>query len=131
MKGKLMIVEIAQLKEHEAIIEEHLEEIKAWLLKEGVQIDPIIVATDYMIILDGHHRVRALKELGYSKVLAYLVDYHDEEIEVRSWQGEDVRFTKEEVIQRALNGEKLPPKSTRHILPYRPSNINIPLEELR
>lgn len=130
MKGKLMILEIAKLKEHEEVSEEHLKEMKDWLMREGVQIDPIVVANDQFIILDGHHRVKALKEMGYSKVLAYLVDYQDEEIEVQSWRvGE--KFTKEEVIRRALEGNKLPPKSTRHVLKFRPSKINIPLEELR
>ena len=93
MKGKLVILEIARLKEHEAVNEQHLEEMKEWLIRDGVQIDPIIVAKDYMVILDGHHRAKALKELGYSKVLAYVVDYYDEEIEVHSWREEE-RFTK-------------------------------------
>lgn len=129
MKGKLVILEIDKLKEHEAVSEKYLEEMKEWLIREGVQIDPIIVANGQLVILDGHHRAKALKEMGYSKVLAYLVDYQDEEIEVKSWRGGE--FTKEEVIRRALEGDKLPPKSTRHVLKYRPSQINILLEELR
>lgn len=130
MKGKLVILEIARLKEHEAVNEQHLEEMKEWLIRDGVQIDPIIVAKDYMVILDGHHRAKALKELGYSKVLAYVVDYYDEEIEVHSWREEE-RFTKEGVIEAALTGKQLPPKSTKHIVKDRPSCINIPLEKLR
>jgi len=129
MKGKLVLLEIDKLKEHEEVSPEHLEEMKRWLIREGVQIDPIIVANSQLVILDGHHRVRALQEMGYNKVLAYLVDYQDDEIEVKSWRGGE--FTKEEVIRRALEGDKLPPKSTRHVLKYRPSQINIPLEELR
>lgn len=124
-----MLLEINKLKEHEEVNEKHLEEMKEWLIREGVQIDPIIVANGQFIILDGHHRAKALQEMGYKRILAYLVDYQDDEIEVRSWRGG--RFTKEEVIRRALEGDKLPPKSTRHVLKFRPSQINIPLEELK
>lgn len=41
------------------------------------------------------------------------------------------RVKKEEVMKRALRGAKLPPKTTRHIVPHRPTRIFLPLQTLR
>lgn len=41
------------------------------------------------------------------------------------------RFTKEEVLSMARKGELLPPKTTRHHLPIRVLNANVPLEWLK
>jgi len=39
--------------------------------------------------------------------------------------------SKEEVIRCALSGNKLPPKTTRHVFPGRPRPVFVPLDELR
>jgi|GEM_PF-5476983 hypothetical protein len=40
-------------------------------------------------------------------------------------------FSKEEVISYALQGKLLPPKSTRHLIPYRVLGLRFPLEPLQ
>jgi hypothetical protein len=41
------------------------------------------------------------------------------------------RITKKQVINTILNGEIFAPKTTRHLIPSRPLNINIPVELLK
>jgi hypothetical protein len=40
-------------------------------------------------------------------------------------------ISKEEVIEHVLLGKKFPPKTTRHIIPNRPKNCNVPIEKLK
>ncbi len=79
----LKVIDINLLKTHEEVDKDHVREIKQALVKDGVQIEPILVENKHNIILDGHHRVEALKDLGYSKILAYVVDY--ESVLLDSW----------------------------------------------
>ncbi|KUO40169.1 MAG: hypothetical protein APZ16_07080 [Candidatus Hadarchaeum yellowstonense] len=59
---------------------------------------------------------------------------HDAEWQVRSGKAPAAllvpRTTKEEVVQTALSGEVFTHKTTRHILPARPVNVNVPLSWL-
>ncbi len=207
-----MFERINKLKEHEEIDPLRLEDVKVVLLKDKFQRDPIIIDKKTYVVIDGHHRLNALKILGYSKVAAYYIDYlDDDDIEVRTWYpivigskkklmdvmrekienaelernpplyGEFViknkryslkveretimksilgnfrveyaftskiaqklalkgkvagafvfkSVTKEDVINRALAGNKFPPKTTQHIIPNKPRMWYVPLKILR
>ena len=123
----LRIVPIGSLRPHEEIDSSHKEEIKQSLLKEGVQIEPILVEKEYSIILDGHHRVEALKELGFQKVLAYLVDY--KEVKLKSWKPK-TKIKKEDVVKAAF-GKRLLVKTTKHTINGKPNNVRVGLDQLR
>ena len=118
-----------KLKEHEEVSLDHLIQLKQEIEKDGFLKNPIIVDKNTNIILDGHHRFNSLKQLNCTKVLAYLVNYNSPEIKVRNWRrGEKVM--KKDVIKAGLTGKKLPSKTSRHIIPNRPLNLNIPLKDL-
>jgi|SRR3989338_8949625 len=123
----LKLIDIKSLKAHEEVDPKHKEEIKNQLVRDGVQIDPILVENKHHIILDGHHRVEALKELGFLRVLAYFVDYKD--VKLKSWKPK-TKIKKEDVIKAAF-GTKLPVKTTRHIIDRKPKNLRIGLSDLR
>jgi hypothetical protein len=127
---KVKIVAIADLKPHEEIILENLEKIKEKIYAKGCLINPIIVDRDNLIILDGHHRVRALELLGYEKVPAYLVDYFDKKIKVAQRRPE-IPITKEIIVKKALSGQVFPCKTSKHFIPNRPKRINTPLHKLK
>lgn len=207
-----MFERINKLKEHEEIDPLRLEYVKVILLKDKFQRDPIIVDKKTCVVIDGHHRLNALKILGYSKVASYYINYlDDDDIEVRTWYpivigskkklmdimrgkienvglernpslyGEFViknnryslkveretimksilgnfrveyaftskiakklalkgkvagafvfkSVTKEDVLNRALTGNKFPPKTTQHIIPNKPRMWYVPLKILR
>ena len=46
---------------------------------------PVIVDRESMVVLDGTHRVNALRALGCKYVCVYFVDYSDSEIGVERW----------------------------------------------
>ena len=67
------------------------------------------------LILDGHHRAAALKELGYSYIIAKRINYLSPKFKVRSWSSAK-EWDKSEVIALALAGKPLKPKSTKHVV---------------
>lgn len=132
-------VDLETLKEHEEIRPEYLEQLKNEILLDGILKMPIAVDKATYIILDGHHRLHALKRIGCRRIPVILFDYQSPEIEVVPHRdGETV--TKEIVIQTALGGRRMPPKSSKHMImiggelkhiSILETVINIPLEKLK
>ena len=128
--GEIKIIPIADLKPHEEIIPENLEKVKEKIREKGYLINPIIIDQDNFVILDGHHRAKALKLLGYKNIPAYAVDYFDKDIKVFQRRPE-IPISKEIIIKKALAGEVFPCKTSKHQIPKRPMRMNIPLEKLQ
>lgn len=78
------ILRINELKEHEEIIGDILKALAAEIKKDGVLKKPILVDKTSMVILDGHHRYKALRLLGCEKVSVFLLDY-DNSLEIEKW----------------------------------------------
>ena len=131
MELKIELVPIEALKPHEQYIEKRVLQLMNEIRRDGVLIKPILVDVKTKIILDGHHRVEALKRLGARLVPAILVDYDDDGVvKVTSWrQGEVV--TKETVRRAGLSGKLLPPYTSRHILSRKVPEARVPLVVLK
>ena len=138
-KGDITFLKIEELKEHEEIRPTYLEELKNEILSDGILKMPIAVDKTTYIILDGHHRLHALKRIGCRKIPVILVDYQSPEIRVIPWREEE-NITKEMIIHTALTGRRMPPKTSRHMLMVNgewehisiiETVINIPLEKLK
>lgn len=108
-------VSLELLREHEQVEPQRLHEILEEIRREGALRHPILVDKRSGVILDGHHRFRAYKELGFATIPCALVDYRSDAVSVRSRRPEII-VSKDEVIRRALSGELFPPKTTQHIL---------------
>ena len=108
-------VSLMLLREHEQIESERLRQIREEIQREGRLRHPILVDKQSGVILDGHHRFRAYRELGFETIPCLLVNYHSELVSVQSRRS-DIAVSKAEVIRRALSGELFPPKTTQHIL---------------
>lgn len=129
-KYKVEIIENNRLKEHEEISPDHLAELLAKIKKDGCVKNPIIVDRDSMVILDGHHRFNCVKELGLRFCPACLVDYQCPGIKVCAWR-KGATVTKEDVLRAGTTGKKLTPKTSRHLIPDRPTGMNTPLSVLK
>jgi L-serine kinase (ATP) / ParB family transcriptional regulator, heme-responsive regulator len=72
----LRLAELGRLILHEAHDENRLANLRARIESEGEQRNPVIVSSqgDCCLVLDGAHRVRALRELGCRLVLAQFVE---------------------------------------------------------
>jgi len=117
MKALFKIVDIRLLKAHEALDEELLKGFLEELKRDGHVKKPILVEDRNYVILDGHHRVEALRLMGYKRAPVYLVDYFDDAITVTVWPRAIVsEIKKEDIIKRGLEGDLFPPKTSRHIL---------------
>jgi hypothetical protein len=138
-KDEVVFFELEELKEHEEIRPDYLEALKNEILCDGILKMPICVDKKTCIILDGHHRLGALKRLGCKKIPAVLVDYQSPEIKVIPWR-EGEMITKEKVVDTALSGGRMPSKTSKHMITLDGEwthisaievIINIPLDKLK
>jgi hypothetical protein len=81
----LRILPISELRPHEETVERLTEKLARALAKEGVQRDPVVVDRVSGTILDGTHRVEALRRAGATVVLAYVLDYLDPRVSLYRW----------------------------------------------
>jgi len=135
----IVFIKIEELKEHEEIRPNYLEELKNEILLDGILKMPIAVDRNTYVILDGHHRLQTLKKIGCRKIPAILVDYQSPEIKLFA-QREGENLTKDMVVDTALSGRKMPPKTSRHMVMIEgdfkhisaiETVVNIPLEKLK
>ena len=109
------LLPIRDLRPHEEIDEEDLAGLESDIRQRGVFADPIWVARGSLVILNGHHRVAALRHLGATRVPAWVFDYESDVVGLEPWRP-GLPITKAEVLRRAREGHLFPPKTTRHRL---------------
>src|SRR5207245_8677696 len=73
---------------------------------DGFQRDPIIVDRENHVVLDGMHRLRALKELGARHILCHLVDYSSPEIRLERW-ARSLKGVKRESLAEILKESRI------------------------
>jgi len=131
MKIETVLVDIGKLRSHEAISRQRLKEVFCRIKNDGFLRSPVVADRKTLIVLDGHHRLAALKSLGCQKIPVVLVDYLDPAIKVYLRRKNLLMsLLKEIIIRRALMGNSFPYKTTRHLLSKRP-RIKTPLIRLR
>jgi len=123
------LIPIGSLRIHERVQESNLGPLEEEIRGSGVFADPIWVAKDSWVILNGHHRVEALRRLGAKKVPAWVFDYDSDIIHVERWRGGHP-IAKSEVVRRATDCKPFPPKTTRHRVNVTLPPRSTPLAEL-
>ena len=81
----LKIVDINSLFLHEETIPEMLENLAAEIRMDETLRHPVIVDKESFVVLDGMHRVAALKLLSCRRIPACLVNYKSPSISVGAW----------------------------------------------
>jgi hypothetical protein len=137
---RLVFIKWERLKEHEGTEPIRLNRLLKKIMVEGFLRKPIAVDLNTFIILDGHHRFHCLKQLGCEIIPTYLFDYRRAEIVVFGYRKGE-KITKEDVIRAGLGGNKLPSRSSKHMIrlgynnlvhiSYLEKDINIPLEKVK
>ena len=107
-------VSIDDILPHEKVIIDKKEVLKSSLKykDEYIIISTILICSQSNMIIDGHHRYTALKELGYDKVPVTIVNYFSDKIIT----DENDTFSKKEIIYRSKKGDLFEPKSTKHLV---------------
>ncbi|MGC8988177.1 ParB N-terminal domain-containing protein [Infirmifilum sp.] len=123
------LVPIELLHPHDEVDQARLDELLYEIVESQLVRKPIIVESETLTILDGHHRVSVLKKLGKRLVPALLISYEDPCLRVESWRSDWV-VTKELVLRAGLSGRLLPYKTSRHILCFEIPAVNVPLSYL-
>ena len=128
-RPQFRLLPIDKLRGHEKIEEAAVRALVRTLRADGVFSEPIWVARGSFTVLNGHHRLEALRRLGARRIPAWVVDYDSDLVTLEPW-APGIVVDKSEVVRRARSGELYPPKTTRHritkALPSRP----VPLAEL-
>lgn len=123
-------VPIERLRAHERTDPAAVRHLAAEFRAAELFGEPIWVARGSYIILNGHHRWTALRELGARRVPAWMFDYLDDpEIALERW-AEGPPITKAEVVRAAETGLPFPVKTTRHVLAHPLPAHPVPLCDL-
>lgn len=136
---QVTLIELERLRPHEEVDVGHLKELKTEIKSDKILKLAIAIDKDTNIILDGHHRSEALKELRCKTIPAVFVDYNSPQIKVKSWRYY-WKVTKEMVIEAGLGNNKLPPNTSKHMIRINgelrhilaiEKKVNFPLKKLR
>lgn len=85
LKLEIALIETEKLLLHEEIIPSNLDILVNEIMEDGVLKSPVIVDQRSFIVLDGMHRVTALKKIGCHLTCVCFVDYSDPRILVDRW----------------------------------------------
>ena len=105
-------IDIELLSPHEKVILDKKEILKTNLKYKDdyVIISSIIICHESKIIIDGHHRYFALKELGIKKIPVTMINYFSDKIIT----DKNDSIMKYDIIDNAIKGNLYEPKSTNH-----------------
>ena len=106
------LIDINLLKPHEKIIERKKVSLAKFIKSyDSYYITSSIVCCHKsLLIIDGHHRYFALKELGFKKAPVTLIDYQSDSIRTGSINPLDKKY----IVNIGNSSELLEPKSTEH-----------------
>jgi hypothetical protein len=82
---KVALEDAWSVKLHEKVLPDFIRNLKASIVQDRVVKDPVVVDEETLVILDGMHRVVALRELGYSYVPCCLIDYKLPRVQLGAW----------------------------------------------
>ena len=113
---------------HERVSRKKLAKVKKSIKRFGLRT-PLLVDYSSFTVLDGHHRLHALRELGARLAPVFFVDYSHEAVRLKP-RRRRIRVSKKRVVQSAERGFLFPSKTTRHELSFGVPVIEASLKDL-
>ena len=109
---EVKLMDIDLLNPHEKIIERRKTSLAKFIksYESYYIISSIVCCHETLLIIDGHHRYFALKELGFNKVPVTLIDYKSNSIRTGSKSPLEKQF----IVEVGKSSKLLEPKSTEH-----------------
>lgn len=81
----LKLIPIRELIPHEETVPHLTDRLSRRMIRDGVQRDPVIVDEETRMVLDGMHRLAALRRIGARSVVSSLVDYRSDGVKLFRW----------------------------------------------
>ncbi len=109
------LMDINLLNPHEKIIKKKKTKLTKFIksFDEYYIISSILCCHKTHVIIDGHHRYFALKELGFKNVPVTKVDYSSDLIST-GIDGNGI--SKNKIIEKGISNDLFEPKSTQHLI---------------
>lgn len=137
LSGFVMILPIELLRPHERTKERLVDQLAEEIRRDGFLRKAILVDRETLTVLDGHHRIEALRRLGCKRIPCLLINYLSPRVDVGG-SGEK-NISKEQVVEAGVRGRLMPPKTTRHLISLEGKimhvseiepELNVPLRDL-
>jgi len=135
---KTQFVELDDVRPHENVDPHRVACLKAEIERDGILKLAIAVDIHTRVILDGHHRLAVLRQIGCKRIPVTFVNYSSPLIEVFSRN--ERPLTKSEIVHAGLGGRLYPPKTSKHMVRFSKKTkhisaieerVNVPLRLLK
>ena len=79
------IANIDEMLCYEKVDKKRVYEIEQDMSRRGKLLNPVIYDPSERLLVDGHHRVEAFRQLGLRSIATFNVDYFSKEVMIKNW----------------------------------------------
>lgn len=119
-------IPVGRLVPHEEHDERRALRLARHIGRVGVWTAPLVIERDSLMVMDGHHRLRAAQALRLSVLPVVLLSYEEGGVLLQAWRKGEV-WSPAAVLSRARSGSLLPYKTTRHLFQPAIGSVGVPL----